>query len=98
MPGLDRYPSMTGWNVVVTPVIRPYDRCQAAGKGAKARTSRKSSPSGDSKLAKRSKLKSGADSSATDFPSATSAYRSPDKMGLMKDKIVQFAQIMYHSQ
>ena len=27
MPGLDRYPSMTGWNVVVTPVIRPYDRC-----------------------------------------------------------------------
>ena len=28
MPGLDRYPSMTGWNVVVTPVIRPYDRCQ----------------------------------------------------------------------
>ena len=27
MPGLDRYPSMTGWNVVVTPVIKPYDRC-----------------------------------------------------------------------
>ena len=21
---------MTGWNVVVTPVIRPYDRCQEA--------------------------------------------------------------------
>ena len=31
MPGLDRYPSMTGWNVVVTPVIRPYDRCHSAG-------------------------------------------------------------------
>ena len=30
MPGLDRYPSMTGWNVVVTPVIRPYDRCHDA--------------------------------------------------------------------
>ena len=28
MPGLDRYPSMTGWNVVVTPVIKLYDRCQ----------------------------------------------------------------------
>ena len=27
MPGLDRYPSMTGWNVVVTPVIKLYDRC-----------------------------------------------------------------------
>ena len=25
--GPDRYPSMTGWNVLVTPVIRPYDRC-----------------------------------------------------------------------
>ena len=31
MPGLDRYASMTGWNVIVTPGIRPYARCLMPG-------------------------------------------------------------------